>query len=49
MLGRVDRAPVELQLARHAPGTADGMLAEHHAVLGRFDGERAAVEELVVQ
>ena len=44
VLRRVDRSPVELQFARHAPATADRMLAEHHAVLRRLDGERAQVE-----
>lgn len=48
MLRRVDRSPVELQLACHASATADRMLAEHHAMLGRLDGERAQVKELVV-
>ena len=49
MLGRVDHAPVELQLAGHAPATADRMLTEDHAVIRRFDGESAQVEELVVK
>ena len=49
MLRRVDRSSVELQLACHASVTADRMLAEHHAMLGRLDRERAQVEELVVK
>ncbi len=49
MLRREDRAPVELQFARHPPTTADRMLAEHHAMFGRLDCERAQVEQLVVQ
>lgn len=49
MLWRMDRAPVELQLACYASATADRVLAEHHAVLERFDGERTQVKELVVQ
>ena len=49
MLRRVDRTPVELQLARHATATADRMLAEDNAVLGRFDSKRPQVEELVVK
>ena len=49
MLRWVDRSPVELQFARQASAAADRMLAEDSAVLGRFDGERAEVKELVVK
>lgn len=46
MLRCVDRTSVELQLARHAPTPADRMLAEDHAVLGRFDGKRPRSKSL---
>ena len=49
MLRRVDRAPVKLNLARHAPITADRVLAENHAMLRWLDGERPKIKELVVQ
>ena len=48
MLRRMDRAPVELELAFRAAATADRVLAEDHAVLRRLDSEHAQVEELVV-
>ena len=49
MLRRVDRASMELKLALHSAAAAGRVLAEDRAVLGRFDGEHAQVEELVVQ
>ena len=49
MLWPMDRSPVELVLACHAPANAGRMLAEHHAMLRRLDGERTQVEELAVE
>lgn len=43
MLRRMDRAPVELELASHASAAADRVLAENNAVLGWFDGEHVQV------
>ena len=44
MLRRMDRPPVELELAFHAAAVADRVLAEEHAVLRRLDSDHAQVK-----